>query len=220
MAHTNIDQIFNELDKYHYPKEVLDTYALIKKYSGRIHFVKDHNGVKNLLFFSTLEAANTVYENPYFSLFTIAQKSENNFEAYVSYTAEEILKETKKFLENSDEVLYVSIGFVESQVTNEDYWNIFYLMEDTKCAVTDAFVTLRRFPSWYDELADYPYFIQRQEALLSEMEENELRFLKSTKIKIIGELKKVIEKNDETEFEKLSEKMKIIINQLKEKGAY
>lgn len=214
MSHYSIEDIFKKLDELSFPDEILPVYELLKQNPERLSFVKDHNGIKNVVFLSTLNTPKEVFEFPYFSIFTEGEP--NNLSSYLemAYSPEQVYNKTKQFLENSNEVLYVGIGFPESAVLHDDYFEIYYLLEETKCNILDAFVSLRRFPEWYNDVAEYPYYINKQNELLNVLERYEVMHLTKQKEKLLNELNQSIEKNDKETFKTLSKQIRSIQSQI------
>lgn len=208
-------QIIKRLKDYVIPPELSNILDLLYKHSDRLRFVKDNNGVRNLLFISTAPAERLIFEVPYF-LITTKSKGKNalTYETKVSYTAEDIEKELTNFLEHTQERLFVGIGFEENEVTKADYMEILNIMEETKCNVVDAFVTLRRFPDWYDKEAELPFYIYKEQEYLKKFEESEKSFLMNKKQEILNLFHSVVESNNEEEFKKLSIQLKKINSQL------
>ncbi|GAB6453595.1 hypothetical protein bcgnr5369_24640 [Bacillus cereus] len=209
--------ILNKLMEYTIPKDIVPVYDLLAKYPERLRFVKDHNGVKNLVFISTAPSESFIFEVPYFSIITKKKgKAPHTFESKVSYTPEDIYKEIETFFKSTNEILFVGIGFAENEVTKEDYLEILNMMEETKCNIVDAFVTLRRFPDWYNEEAELPFYINKEKEYLKQFEESEKAFLIQKKQEILSSLHQVVEENDEEKFHKLSNQIRNINKQLKE----
>lgn len=216
MSKLNSHTAFNKLDELSFPEEIYPVYELIKKYPKRISFVKDHNGMKNVLFIATQDEADDIYEVPYFSIFTHGDTANDSASfSEILHSSEEIYKKTEAFLKERTDTLYVGIGFAECKVTNDDYFEMLYLLEETRCNVLDAFVSLRRFPDWFAEIADYPYYIIRQEQLLSEMVQDEREHLSKTKEKLLLDLNKAVSANNKDDFNKLCLQLNHIRNQIK-----
>lgn len=217
MSNTNIDNAFTELDKLYFSEEILPVYELIKKNRNRISFVKDYHGLGNLVFMSSTPNFQNIYDFPYFSIFTQGDiEIEESSVSSISYSADEILENTKKFLLESDEPLYVSIGFEESFVTNDDYFEIYYLLEETKCNILDAVVSLRRFPDWYKDLAEYPFYIIKQKELINQMFSAEKIYLSKVKEDLLKKFNSAVSKNDEVEFDKLKNQLNNLRKQIEE----
>jgi hypothetical protein len=210
--------ILTKLDDMVFSEDIKPIYNLIREFPNRIQFVKDHNGVKNVLFISTEDATKkSIFEYPAFAAFHYKGDTEEEYKkSIVEYTSEEIYKETKEFLETTIEPLYVGIGFTESYVTNEDYFEVLYLMEDTKCNVVDAIVSLRRFPEWYGEEAEYPFYILKEKEYLERMSLSEKEYLLNLKQTYLLEMNETVELNDEKRFNEICEDIKIITKQLTE----
>lgn len=210
-------KVLDKLLEYYLPEKILPVYELLRKYPERLRFVKDHNGVKNLVFISTVPDEKFIFEVQYFSIITKDRTGNGNVNVTkVSYTHEEVLEEVTSFFENTNETLFVNIGFEENEVTKDDYMELLSIMEDTKCNIIDAYVTLRRFPEWYDNEAELPFYIQKEKEYMKQLVEMERAFLLSKKQDIFNLLHEVVEKNDEEEFNKLSTYIKNINRQLSE----
>jgi len=210
-------KVLDKLLEYYLPEKILPVYELLRKYPERLRFVKDHNGVKNLVFISTVPDEKFIFEVQCFSIITKDRTGNGNVNVTkVSYTHEEILEEVTSFFENTNETLFVNIGFEENEVTKDDYMELLSIMEDTKCNIIDAYVTLRRFPEWYENEAELPFYIQKEKEYMKQLVEMERAFLLSKKQDIFSLLHKVVEKNDEEEFNKLSTYIKNINRQLSE----
>lgn len=210
-------KVLDKLMEYEMPKEIMPVYELLKKHPDRLRFVKDHNGVKNIVFISTTPAESYIFEMQYFAIITRKKgKNSATLETRVSYAANEIIKEVETFLKSTNETLFVGIGFLENEVTKEDYMELLNLMEETKCNIIDAYVTLRRFPDWYNEEAELPFYINKEKEYLNSLEESEKAFLLHKKQEILNLLHKVVEENNEGEFHKLSNHIKRINKQLAE----
>ncbi len=210
-------KVLDKLLEYYLPEKILPVYELLRKYPERLRFVKDHNGVKNLVFISTVPDEKFIFEVQYFSIITKDRTGNGNVNVTkVSYTHEEVLEEVTSFFENTNETLFVNIGFEENEVTKDDYMELLSIMEDTKCNIIDAYVTLRRFPEWYENEAELPFYIQKEKEYMKQLVEMERAFLLSKKQDIFSLLHEVVEKNDEEEFNKLSTYIKNINRQLSE----
>lgn len=217
MISNSANIIFEHLDKETFPTEVSVVYKLIKEYAHRVQFVKDHNGVHNVLFLSTADSAKSIFEYPYFSAYQIDRDIPATIQNTVlEYTPEGIYSSTKDFLETTDSILYVGIGFPECFVTNDDYFEILYLMEDTKCNVVDAFVSLRRFPEWYSEEAEFPIYILKEKEYLKEMQLVEKNYLLNLKHKYFLEMNRAVETNNEKLFNEICEDIHKITDQIAE----
>lgn len=217
MISNSANIIFEHLDKEVFPTEVAAVYQLIKEYAHRVQFVKDHNGVHNVLFLSTADSAKSIFEFPYFSAYQFDRDIPPTIQNTVlEYAPEDIYTSTKNFLETTDSTLYVGIGFPECFVTNEDYFEILYLMEDTKCNVVDAFVSLRRFPEWYSEEAEFPFYILKEKEYLNQMQVVEKNYLLTLKQHYLLEMNRAVETNNEKLFTEVCEEIKNITNQIAE----
>lgn len=210
-------KVLDKLLEYDLPEKILPVYELLRKYPERLRFVKDHNGVKNLVFISTVPDDRFIFEVQYFSIITKDRTGNGNINiTKVSYTHEEVLEEVTSFFETTNETLFVNIGFEENEVTKDDYMELLSIMEDTKCNIIDAYVTLRRFPKWYENEAELPFYIHKEKEYMEQLVEMERAFLLSKKQDIFSLLHEVVEKNDEEEFNKLSTYIKNINRQLSE----
>lgn len=213
--HKFTEYIFEKIDKnVTLPKEILKVYNLTKQYSERIRFVKDHAGLNNVLFLAVEETDNLIFDVPYFCLYENVNIDKNNQEEQLIENAEDIYKETKNFLENTNETLYLGIGFKECYVNNIDHFQILHLLEDTKCSVNDAYVTLRRFPEWYK--GEYPLHILEEEKYLELLFSYEKKQLEKMKKEVLKELDIIMENNDKKSFKNLSKKINLIENQIQE----
>ncbi|MFP3725795.1 hypothetical protein U8V72_11395 [Priestia filamentosa] len=208
-------KVLDKLKEYYIPKEIQPIYKLLREFPERLRFVKDHNGVKNLIFISTVPEGSHIFEVNYFSIITRdTGKNAESPVTKVSYTPDDILNEIKFLLTSTQETLFVDVGFAENEVTKEDYMEILLLMEETKCNIVDAYVTLRRFPKWYENEAELPFYINKEKEYFNGLIEMEREFLLSKKQEILDKLHKVVEQNNEKEFNKLSGYVKNINNQL------
>lgn len=217
MRMESYEKIMSQLSGYIFPKEIEPVIELLKKYKNRVHFVKDHHGLRNILFIATAEAANEFFESPYFSMY---ENQGNKAQGNAAFAPEEIYRSTQYFLENTSKPIYVGIGFTECEVNYEDNFNIFYLLEETKCDVNEAYLTFRRFPEWYMDEADYPIHIIQEEKLLQSMTETEKRFLIKKKETLFEELNSVVEENNEFRFEELTNEYNRINKQISESNNF
>ncbi|MGN5651077.1 hypothetical protein [Bacillus sp. Brlt_9] len=156
----------NKLDVWNKIKErklsssiIEDIVKVIEQNFERIEFVKDHVGVRDFLF---LAEEGTKYAADFFVSINVECEKDNSYLTNLKLwfknnnaNTDSAYKEMIKFFETTDRVLYIGIGFKESEI---------YLKEELaeeilsqKYEVEEEILKkLRKFPKWFEEFAKWP----------------------------------------------------------------
>lgn len=214
-------EIFSKIMKLSFTEEVQPILELLELHIDRIEFVKDHIGLRDFLFIAEEKAVE--YELPVFSVFDLEVDSNDSaknhllFHQSMIYDEDAVYDGLVSFLENTTRTLYVGIGFKESFLTNEDMFLAHELLKSKK--VKDKFEAMsrvRRFPKWYK--AKVPSDIIKEEQLLSDLEELEIRLLVQLKDEILEKINSAIDNDDKDTFSENIELYQRVLNEMQIEG--
>jgi hypothetical protein len=200
-------KILDNLKRRKFSQDCYSIINLFEKHLNKIEFVKDHIKLDNFVFLSEIEA--TLFDTPYYACFEfewVENETSSDFPSakqYFIYDGNEIYKHVKRFLENSNSKLYVEIGFVESFISQEDNFKIYYLLKNKEeTNIERAIAKTKRFPDWYT--ANSSNDIEETTLLWRELEQQEIALNKHLKIEMLKEIDKAICESDEKKFSKLT----------------
>lgn len=190
---------------------------LIEDNLERIEFVKDHLGVRDFLF---LAESGTNYTSELFAAFDVnAEIHESNKqkkEAFIDQYDDDpysIIAKIKAFFNETNRTLYVGVGFMESETTEEQIHRAQQLYSTGVAnSPEEAMKMTRVFPEWYSDYARMPEEIDmlsiKKEAYSKEQREKELKAL-------IKEIDKTLDDDDEKRFKLLTAKYKKMLQATK-----
>jgi len=229
----NKQQVWEKIKerKYDIPfKE--EVFSLIEQNLSRVQFIKDHLGLRDVLFFSEVGTEEFFSSTLFIALDVETEKNksmEQNEEAFFKKCEddpEEVIEELTNFFEQTERILYIGIGFVET--TNPELRNkkipvltdrgnqeiplydylIFKGVEEGKASsYAEMSKLLRKFPEWYEEYATMP----EEENILTIKEE------KRGKKELMQLINEALDKRDQETFYSLSQEY---ISFIKQKSAH
>lgn len=196
-----------------------DLFTLLEENIERIEYVTDHVGVRDFLF---IAEKGTNYAADFFTAIDVDCDStydfSKNLEEFKKKCIDQPLKsfaELVTFFEKTERMLYIGVGFTESQLTEEDEKKI---LRDFRGGLIKSYEEgarkYRNFPKWYKAFALEPekinYISKKAETMinvhLKKAEENKLR---QEIDKILD--KKTITQKDKESLQSLSEQLKELL---------
>lgn len=136
-----------------------DFIDLIDQYLDRIEFVKDHVGLRDVVF---VAEKNCDYKNNFFvaldvdaSRHNTYEKNNDLFEKALETRELIALSELEKAFKETNRKIYLGIGFSES-ATYDQVEVINKVLNGPPKSDAELLKDLRSFPEWYDKHAKYP----------------------------------------------------------------
>lgn len=182
-----------------------EIFELIEKHFERVEFVKDHIGVRDLLFFAE-RGTERHYPIDVFTAIDVhvegaktIEEKRISFKKKFNDQNELIMKDLLNFFTNTKRTLSIAIGFKETVLTETDELLISLALNEGKIkTIHEGIRKVRRFPTWFEEYAIMP---EEAEQEIEKGEPNlEIKELILHEINLL--LKK--EKRSEEEEEKLT----------------
>jgi uncharacterized protein YpiB (UPF0302 family) len=202
--------IFEQLKKLSFSDNALSLFTLLENYMDRIEFVKDHVGLKDVLFVAEDNASG--YRYPIFLCLDVnikfGDKDHNlvEMEKSIMHKDQQIKNSLIEFFVESQRMLYIRIGFKESVLKPEDAFIVYEAMEKKEIEDPhEMLMKLRRFPSWYE--ARYPEEIQREQRILLALEEAQKTANSLYKKELMKQIDEALLNNDAEKFYELSKRL-------------
>lgn len=206
-----------ELKKLQFTKEITPIFDLVDLYIDRVEFVKDHVGLKNFVFLAEKDAYR--YDYPYFANFNVETTNEGDMQYFTSvnktaiYNANSIHKELKEKFEQTNETIYIEIGFKSAMPSQEEQFRVYQLLKSKECTnIQEALLKVRVFPSWYAAKPSKEVMIETH--LLDQLELAEKRLLAKLKTDLLVEIDLSLANNDKKKFATLSKRLKKVCEEL------
>jgi hypothetical protein len=136
-----------------------ELFTIIEEHFDRIDFIKDHVGIRDFMFIAEEDTKFTA--NFFVAINVECEKSysyKKNLELFLAkYNANPLLalKELVDFFEQTERILYIGIGFKESEKIEEDKLAE-ELLSGKYTTQEEILKAIRKFPEWYAEYAKYP----------------------------------------------------------------
>lgn len=185
-------------------------FSILEKHLHKIEFVKDHIGLRDFLF---IAEKGTAYQDELFialdvparKTFTLEQNEKEMLQCYENrpYT---IVESLQRFFNETSRTLYIGIGFVRTEPTEEEYMSIEFsyqagLIESKLQAHRE--LRMKKFPLWYRENAKLPEEITMHMEELPTPEDVEKR-----KQQLMEKINQALESGNKEVFLKLTREYK------------
>jgi hypothetical protein len=208
-------EIVQMLSLRKFPKKILPVLSILYDHIDRIEFTKSHIGLNNYIF---IAEGNTSYDFPYYAYFNLKSFDTrnphyNHFVEVFSYLDVEVIKsELIRFLKETNDTLFVEIGFNESYQTQKDNFHVFFELENNnQLDLLKTVASHKDYPAWYDTKSPEEILNERLYQKLEIIQ----RFLIQKQIKELSEQIDVSLMNrDRESFERLTKRYRLLINDL------
>lgn len=209
-----------------------EVFSLIEQNLSRVQFIKDHIGLRDVLFFSEVGTEKFFSSTLFVALDVETEKNksmEQNEEAFYKKYKDEptkVMEELTHFFAHTERILYIGIGFIETtnpelrnkkvpvmtesgseEIPLYDFLIMKGVQEGKASSYAEMSKLLRKFPEWYEEYATMP----EEEDILTVKEE---KIGKQELMKLIDQ---ALDQRDEQAFYALSQKY---ISFIKQKSAH
>lgn len=207
--------IINELKNRDIPLEVKQSIlSILEKYTDRVQFVKNFVGLKDILYIEELSVE--FFDFPVFlslNCQTMNLKQANKYEMISSVyenaitDMDEIVRNIKRFFEETNRILFIEVAFIENILTNDDMWKVFHQMNnEVEKEPFELMVRFYRYPEWYD--GEYGETVAAFEESLQMLKIIENAYISKTIISLEKKINKFLELNE-------LKKLPSLVNELK-----
>lgn len=139
-----------------------DLFYMIDEYIDRIEFVKDHVGLRDFMFLAE-EGTEHIFVSNFFVALDVESEKSYSYKRNLNLFLEKCiynrpilaLHQIFSFLENTDRVLYIGIGFKgDSEIDKNQLLESY--VAGTYETREEAEYKIRKFPDWYNSYAKHP----------------------------------------------------------------
>jgi hypothetical protein len=201
------NEIFKQIRKRHFPKEISPILDLLEENAVRVEFVKESVGLQDVLFISELDAKEFI-EEPFYTCFNVNIDPENEEYNFISMkkskntSIEHALDSLHLFFKNTTRVLYVWIAFKESSLEQKDMFLVYERIQTRQDThIYEAKAKVRKFPDWFKAKLPSEIMEEKKYLHLLEQLQDELNF--KLKEELMNSINSAAIENNEEAFLKL-----------------
>lgn len=143
-----------------------EVFSLIEENFERVDFVIDHVGIRDFLFIVEDTPNLSAFTANLFTTINVACEKDYSFKKNLELSlykynsdASSSLKALKELFEETERMLYIGVGFKESQKIDEAKFTE-EILSGKYATQEEVLKALRKFPEWYSDYAKDPKDIQ------------------------------------------------------------